>query len=71
MLQPLQSASQTEAIKLLAAQIGLPIAPADFKRVEAMIKDLWRSGGRIRSAFDDDMSVIPLPIVPEHPGVSR
>lgn len=66
MPQPQQAAGQTELVSLLAAQIGVPIDPADFERVEAMVRALWRSGRQIRSAFGDDASVIPLPAVPDH-----
>lgn len=72
MPQPPQGAGQTEVVSLLAAQIGVPIAPADFERIEAMVMALWKSGGRIRAAFDNDVSVIPLPSVPDHrPGVNE
>jgi hypothetical protein len=66
MSQSPQGAGQTEIVSLLAAQIGVPIDPADFERVEAMVRALWRSGGQIRYAFGDDVSVIPLPAVPDH-----
>lgn len=69
---PHGAADPNEAVRLLAAQINVPIASADFDRIAGMVQALWRSGGRIRSAFDNNVSVIPLTVVADHnPGVSE
>jgi hypothetical protein len=69
---PHGAADPKKPVRLLASQIGVDIDPADFDRIAAMVQALWRSGGRIRSAFDNNVSVIPLTVVPDHiSGVSE
>lgn len=63
---PRETADSNEAVRLLAWQLGVPIASADFDRIAGMVQAVWRSGGSIRSAFDNDVSVIPLTAIPDH-----
>ena len=69
---PQGASAPNQAVRLLAREIGVPIDPADFGMIAGMVQALWRSGGRIRLAFDNNVSVIPLTAVPDHiPGVSE
>lgn len=62
---PRGAADQHDPVHLLALQLGVPIASGDFDRIAGMVQALWRSGGSIRYAFDNDVSVIPLTAVPD------
>mgnify|MGYP003575955837 CR=1 FL=1 len=72
MPQPATNDKEQSLVAEMAARTGVPIDPADRTRLERMVSALWTSGHRIRFAFDDDVSVMPLTAVPDqNPGATE